>query len=85
MPHTEQDPSAPPASAADCCAHCPGELYTLHDIKTVFAVQTSTARALVADPGFPAPIVISRRCHRWPAAEVLAFRDRLRRTDDEAR
>ena len=67
-----------PGQPVPCCAHCAGELFDLHDIKRAFGLKETAARDLVDDPSFPRRIVVSSRCHRWLAVEVLSFRESLR-------
>lgn len=66
------------AQPASCCAHCPGVLYTFHDVRAAFGLGPTAARLLTREPDFPAPYVISSRCYRWDGAEVLAYREGLR-------
>ena len=61
---------------------CPLDVFDIHDIRRAFGVSRTAAYALTRESGFPAPYVVSSRCYRWPAREVLDFRNALKAADN---
>jgi predicted DNA-binding transcriptional regulator AlpA len=61
---------------------CAAEVFSVHEVARVFRLQRTAVYGLTRREGFPAPMVLSSRCYRWPAAEVVAFRDCLRRASE---
>jgi predicted DNA-binding transcriptional regulator AlpA len=57
----------------------PDQLISVADIRVLFGLGRTAAYELTYRPGFPEPVVISSRCHRWWASEVMAFANAIRR------
>ena len=61
---------------------CPGmtasEYLTVQDLAGRWGVSRDTARSYALQEGFPAPLVLTARTIRWPAAEVAAWEDARR-------
>ncbi len=54
-------------------------LVSIRDIRELFGLGRTAAYELTRRPAFPEPVVISARCYRWWASEVLAFATSIRR------
>lgn len=54
------------------------KLITVREIRAKFRLGRTAGYELVHRPGFPAPIVVSPRSHRWLESEVNAFAEALR-------
>jgi predicted DNA-binding transcriptional regulator AlpA len=53
-------------------------LISIRDLREFFGLGRTAAYELTRRPGFPVPVVISPRCYRWWASEVLAFAASIR-------
>jgi predicted DNA-binding transcriptional regulator AlpA len=53
-------------------------LMSCREIGEFFGLGKSAAYDLTRRPGFPAPVVVSSRCLRWPQREVADFAESLR-------
>ena len=53
-------------------------LISREQIGEIFGLRRSATYDLTQRPGFPTPVVLSPKCHRWPVEEVLAFAAALR-------
>ncbi len=53
-------------------------LISIQDIRVLFGLGRTAAYELTHRRGFPDPVVISPRCHRWWATEVTAFAASIR-------
>ena len=53
-------------------------LISVRDIQVLFGLGRTAAYELTHRRGFPDPVVISPRCHRWWATEVTAFAASIR-------
>ena len=60
------------------------KLISIRDIRELFGLGRTAAYELTHRPGFPVPVVISPRCYRWWASEVIAFAASLRREGSSA-
>jgi predicted DNA-binding transcriptional regulator AlpA len=60
-------------------------LISVADIRVLFGLGRTAAYELTYRPGFPEPVVISSRCHRWWASEVMAFANAIRRESPRPR
>jgi predicted DNA-binding transcriptional regulator AlpA len=60
------------------CRLCRLDVFDIHDIERVFGIGETLARDLTRDPAFPRPYILSSRCYRWLAVEVLTYRETLR-------
>ena len=63
----------------------PDQLISVADIRVLFRLGRTAAYELTHRPDFPEPVVISSRCHRWWASEVIAFADAIRRENPRPR
>jgi predicted DNA-binding transcriptional regulator AlpA len=54
-------------------------LVSVREIALWFGLGRTAAYELTHRDGFPAPVVISPRCYRWPAGEVAEFAAGLRK------
>ena len=80
----------PPLSSSGLGLSRPGEPVPAHDatqqrtywgiadIEHQCRISRSTAWRLVRREGFPAPVVLTRRCLMWPRGEVIDFIERHR-------
>jgi predicted DNA-binding transcriptional regulator AlpA len=53
-------------------------LVSIRDIRTLFALGRTAAYELTHRADFPEPVVVSPRCYRWWASEVITFAAHLR-------
>lgn len=63
----------------------PDRMISVADIRVLFRLGRTAAYELTHRPDFPEPVVISTRCHRWWASEVIAFADAIRRESPRPR
>jgi len=54
-------------------------LISICEVALLFGLGRTAAYELTHRDGFPAPVVISSRCYRWPASEVATFAAGLRK------
>jgi predicted DNA-binding transcriptional regulator AlpA len=54
------------------------KLISIRDVRELFGLGRTAAYELTHRPEFPVPVVISPRCYRWWASEVLAFAASIR-------
>jgi predicted DNA-binding transcriptional regulator AlpA len=69
------DRAGPELAAASLQA---GSLVGITQIRAFFGLGRTAAYELTHRRDFPVPLVLSPRCYRWRATEVLAFAARLR-------
>jgi predicted DNA-binding transcriptional regulator AlpA len=60
-------------------------LISIRELALWFGLGRTAAYELTHRDDFPAPVVISPRCYRWPAGEVAAFAAGLRREQPAGR
>jgi predicted DNA-binding transcriptional regulator AlpA len=60
----------------------PNKLMSRQQVGDLFGLRKSATYDLTQRPDFPPPVVISPKCLRWPAEEVLAFAEKLRHRKD---
>jgi len=58
-------------------------LTSIADFRSIFRLGRTAACELTRQPGFPDPVMVSARCHRWRASGVDAFDVGRRRDRDE--
>jgi predicted DNA-binding transcriptional regulator AlpA len=63
----------------------PDHLISVADIRVLFRLGRTAAYELTHRPDFPEPVVISSRCHRWWANEVITFANAIRRENPRPR
>jgi predicted DNA-binding transcriptional regulator AlpA len=59
----------------------PSRLMSRQQVGDLFGLRKSAAYDLTQRPDFPPPVVVSSRCLRWPAEEVAAYAENLRRKE----
>lgn len=60
-------------------------LISIREIAKFFELGRTAAYELTHRRDFPAPVVISARCYRWPEREVAAFAEALRQDPGQRR
>ena len=60
-------------------------LIGIQDIRILFGLGRTAAYELTHRPGFPKAVVISPRCYRWWASEVMDFAASIQRPSAEPR
>ena len=75
-------PASPDERRPGC--RCRLDVFDIHDVARIFGLQRTAAYALTRAPGFPRPYVVSSRCYRWPALEVLEYREHLASGDESS-
>ena len=73
LPRNDFSPPEPPDEAAFDTALTHAEAPSLAHLAGRWGVSRDTARFYGRQEGFPAPLVLTARRIRWPAAEVAAW------------